>query len=115
MSNKPTLNKAKRCYYCGEKLTPETRTLDHMTPLARGGPNRQNNRVWCCKKCNSAKMDMTVEEFFIYKQLRKLYSGKELIDKCREHGILLWTQERRERKEREKRKQEWERKNKNGD
>lgn len=114
MANLPTVNKAKTCYYCGIKLTLDNRTIDHMVPLARGGMNRQYNRVWCCRKCNASKMDMTVEEYFKYRQLIKLYKGQELIDKCREYGILLWTDERKKRNERERNKREWERKNKNG-
>lgn len=114
MSNLPTLNKAKECYYCGTPLTPSNRTIDHMIPTARGGINRKENRVWCCRKCNAAKMDMTVEEFNKYKELKKLYNGKELIDVCRENGILLWTHERQVRNEREKQKRKRERKMNNG-
>lgn len=114
MPNLPTINKAKKCYYCGTVLTVDNRTIDHMIPKARGGMNKQSNRVWCCKACNSLKMDMTVEEFFLYKSLRRMYKGKELVDVCRKHGILLWTHERHERNKREKNKRKWERENSNG-
>lgn len=59
-------------------------------------------------------MDMTVEEFNKYKELNKLYKGKELIDVCRENGILLWAHERQVRNEREKQKRKRERKMNNG-
>lgn len=114
MPNLPTINKAKVCYYCGTPLTENNRTIDHMIPLSRGGLNRQENRVWCCRKCNASKMDMTVEEFNIYKELKKQYTGQELIDKCREQDILLWTHERQERNKRERNKRLKERMNEDG-
>lgn len=114
MPNVPTINRAKRCYYCGTPLNENNRTIDHMLPLARGGENRQHNRVWCCRECNIMKMDMTIPEFNIYKQLKKIYRGKELVDVCRRYGVLLWTAERRERNKREKAIRKRKRANKNG-
>lgn len=114
MPNLPTINKAKVCYYCNTPLTEKNRTIDHMIPLSRGGPNRKENRVWCCRECNANKMDMTVEEFMEYRKLKEIYHGQELINVCREHGILLWTHERQERNKKEKIKRKRERMNKDG-
>jgi hypothetical protein len=41
-----------RCAYCGES---EAKTVDHVQPLATGGPHRLNNMVPCCKRCNPSK------------------------------------------------------------
>lgn len=107
MPNLPTKNRCKRCYYCNAPLDIHNRTIDHLYPLARGGANRQHNRVWCCRRCNAEKMDMTEEEYSKYKELRLCYKGKDLIDICRTYGILLDADERKARnaKEKEYRKQ----------
>ena len=33
--------------------------LDHVVPYSKGGTNRAENLVTCCKKCNAAKSDKT--------------------------------------------------------
>lgn len=40
------------CYYCGIK---SKLTLDHITPLAKGGAHTLDNFVFVCKSCNSSK------------------------------------------------------------
>lgn len=47
------------CHYCNEKLEYKKNrtTIDHVTPLARGGTNGKYNLVWCCKTCNRDKGD----------------------------------------------------------
>lgn len=99
MSNRPTINRVKKgCYYCGCPLTEYNRTIDHLIPLARGGRNTRNNRVWCCSRCNKEKMDMTEKEFSIYKELKeKCKTRKDLIEECRKHKIYLTTEERKHR------------------
>lgn len=52
------------CHYCGEKTPDALRTVDHKTPLARGGEHTAANLVMACRACNSSKRDMTEEEFF---------------------------------------------------
>lgn len=48
-----------RCFYCKTKLTYEKATLDHWTPLSKGGPDHIDNCVLACKPCNVAKGDHT--------------------------------------------------------
>jgi len=49
------------CHYCGVWLTkhkqgrPASRTVDHIVPRARGGPNTKRNLVPCCVACNGLK------------------------------------------------------------
>lgn len=52
-----------RCAISGRELTPQTASLDHITPLARGGEHGITN-VWVVdQQINSAKGTMTLDEF----------------------------------------------------
>lgn len=54
-----------QCFYCTRHFEEDDplRTLDHLTPLARGGSNLIENLVLCCRKCNNAKGDMLFSEY----------------------------------------------------
>lgn len=47
-----------RCGYCADWA----RTVDHIRPRSRGGPNTWDNLVACCAPCNTRKADRTPEE-----------------------------------------------------
>ena len=51
-----------RCRYCGELVTAETATLDHVVPTSRGGGNDPENLWTACLMCNSIKSGRTREE-----------------------------------------------------
>lgn len=51
------------CYWCGETLTVENRTVDHLTPQVHGGTDHPSNLVPCCFPCNSQKGDKTAQEY----------------------------------------------------
>lgn len=53
----------KDCVYCGVPLTPENRTIDHMTPLNLGGAHSASNVTACCLSCNSKKRDLPFDEW----------------------------------------------------
>lgn len=63
------LRDAVNCAHCGIKLTQSypvktsQKTLDHNTPLSRGGKHVISNISVMCLGCNSAKQDRTIEEF----------------------------------------------------
>lgn len=50
-----------RCAYC--QVQGQTLTMEHMTPVSRGGRHDRNNVVPACKSCNSSKKDKTIFEF----------------------------------------------------
>lgn len=52
-----------RCYLCGEKVTFNDFTIDHILPLAKGGINDIENMACCCKKCNHMKGCLTMKSF----------------------------------------------------
>ena len=71
-----------RCAYCGQKLTEETRTIDHIIPKKRGGTDSIDNLVSACTICNNAKGEKTPDEYReslkikISDMKQKLYSKK---------------------------------------
>jgi 5-methylcytosine-specific restriction endonuclease McrA len=48
------------CAYC---QATENFSLDHKTPLSRGGSNSVENLQWLCVSCNSRKRTRTDEEY----------------------------------------------------
>jgi 5-methylcytosine-specific restriction endonuclease McrA len=48
------------CAYCGLPASPMT--MDHMTPLSRGGQHTRTNIVPACVSCNARKHDKTLLE-----------------------------------------------------
>ena len=55
-----------KCYLTGDDIDiyqPRTYNFDHIIPVSRGGLNTLDNMGICTKKANSAKSDMTPEEF----------------------------------------------------
>src|SRR5690242_19617635 len=47
---------ADECHYCRAALTPETKTIDHVVPVSRGGhKSDRRNRAAACEACNTAK------------------------------------------------------------
>jgi len=45
------------CHYCRVFLTVPQRTIDHIWPRVKQGPNHDWNFVLACEKCNSDKGD----------------------------------------------------------
>lgn len=52
-----------KCALTGRKLDRSAQ-LDHITPLARGGPSTLSNLQWVTKEVNLAKRDLLEPEFF---------------------------------------------------
>jgi 5-methylcytosine-specific restriction endonuclease McrA len=48
------------CYYCG---THTANTVDHLTPLDKGGDNNFTNLVAACATCNYSKGSRTEEQY----------------------------------------------------
>jgi predicted phage-related endonuclease/5-methylcytosine-specific restriction endonuclease McrA len=54
------------CRWCGRRLVNETATLDHIVPLAVGGPDREENWCLACEECNHARGDSGLEPEHVY-------------------------------------------------
>jgi 5-methylcytosine-specific restriction endonuclease McrA len=46
-----------QCQYCEDTFDFEDLTIDHVTPISRGGKTEWTNCVTSCKACNWAKAD----------------------------------------------------------
>jgi 5-methylcytosine-specific restriction endonuclease McrA len=57
------LYSAETCYYCGKAISGRNKTVDHKTPISRGGTNKLDNLCMCCQSCNSKKNNKTEAEF----------------------------------------------------
>lgn len=62
------------CQYCGDKLTYEGSTLDHVLPKSKGGLDLWENLVLCCAPCNYKKGNKLLSESGL--QLRSSTGGK---------------------------------------
>lgn len=51
------------CPFCQRRLTPRLVSLDHLTPLSRGGDNTLGNVHLCCVKCNRYRRNATCQEY----------------------------------------------------
>lgn len=45
------------CYRCGQRHKGKNLTMDHVIPLAAGGPHCYANMAACCRPCNLKKAD----------------------------------------------------------
>lgn len=60
------------CRYCGKEITEQKDvTVDHCTPVSRGGKTVKDNLVICCESCNIDKDNMTEQEYLAYRRLQK--------------------------------------------
>ena len=57
------------CHYCGRQTHPSNLTMDHITPVVRGGRSTKNNIVPCCEECNARKQSKTPVEWQEYLEL----------------------------------------------
>lgn len=46
-----------QCQYCGSKIERKDATLDHVTPIAKGGKTTWENCTTACSPCNATKSD----------------------------------------------------------
>jgi len=66
------------CFYCGEKVSSENATLDHLIPQSKGGKHTKDNLKTSCLICNSIKSGKTYEEAapYLLKSIQERRSKK---------------------------------------
>lgn len=47
-----------RCWYCGDPMTMESATVEHLIPHSRSGPTSEENCVLTHQPCNEAMADI---------------------------------------------------------
>lgn len=52
------------CYLCGDGLTWDVASIDHVLPVSRGGTNAVQNLRWSHRQCNRVKSDLLLDEFY---------------------------------------------------
>lgn len=52
-----------RCKWCGQIVSPEESSIDHIVPKSKGGTNRRDNLALAHKRCNQLKSDLMPQEF----------------------------------------------------
>jgi len=57
------LDKGVTCPYCKKEVEMNKVSIDHITPLSRGGSGNRENLVFCCLECNLMKGNLEKEEF----------------------------------------------------
>jgi 5-methylcytosine-specific restriction endonuclease McrA len=57
-----------RCQYCGAtaKTSGSHLQFDHLTPRSHGGGDEAHNIVLACRRCNSARQNMTLRQWAAY-------------------------------------------------
>ncbi len=58
------------CEYCGEKFPPQELTMDHKTPIVRGGKSIKRNLAVVCKSCNQDKKYLLFNEWQVRKEIK---------------------------------------------
>jgi HNH endonuclease len=80
-----------KCFYCGKQTSKEGKpkhahymTKDHVIPQSamntsmRGTRTPHGNCVVCCRKCNSVKEDLTMQEFKRRSGIQTFYAEEYL-------------------------------------
>jgi len=70
------------CFYCGEQTDDDTRSLEHILSIAKGGNNEISNLTIACVSCNQAAGDMAIVDKI---KLREKYLSFRPKEKQNEH------------------------------
>lgn len=66
------------CHYCEKKFKADELTMDHVTPIARGGTSVKSNVVPACKACNATKkLDSPLDDLFRQIEEERLKRDRE--------------------------------------
>lgn len=74
------------CQICGQNITYEEMTVDHITPLYHGGTNQLSNFQCACRSCNQIKQNFQPNDFYekiveIFWYQTKIRCGKDFMEK----------------------------------
>lgn len=70
------------CAYCGRKQSRKVKlTKEHVVPVSKGGVTDKSNIIPACKRCNSAKSDEDLADW---------YPRQKFYDEGRKERIDRW-------------------------
>lgn len=80
-----------RCAYTHRPLTLDTMTIDHRTPLDRGGDHALGNLALATSQANAAKGTMSADEFHALLDLMALWPdrGASVLRRLRASGSVF--------------------------
>jgi 5-methylcytosine-specific restriction endonuclease McrA len=55
---------AGRCFFCGQSLSLENASIEHLNPKSKGGTNKEDNLVVCHRSLNSIFGNMDLKRKF---------------------------------------------------
>lgn len=67
------------CFYCLNKVTIESATIDHVIPQCKKLGSHRQNRVLSCYSCNHKKADKLIEPQFVAKRIRYFGESQQII------------------------------------
>jgi 5-methylcytosine-specific restriction endonuclease McrA len=74
------------CIFCGELLSFENATTEHIIPKSAGGPNIIKNLTISCKVCNNDRKSMGFDEWKVMapwnKLVRRLLNLHYIMGRC---------------------------------
>jgi 5-methylcytosine-specific restriction endonuclease McrA len=84
IKNRVYIKYNKKCAYCGNNITFEEMSIDHLEPKSKGGLNELENLMPSCEICNHYKNSHNINKFRyllqnIIKKIKKLYIVKVAI------------------------------------
>lgn len=59
------------CNWCGERVSKDEATLDHIVALSRGGGNGLDNLCMACEECNSKRGNNCTTEELTVNQIKE--------------------------------------------
>jgi len=75
-----------RCVYCGSAASEVFLVVDHVEPVAKGGPNDIMNLVSSCESCNAGKGDRILSDASVIAKRRK---QSEMLAERREQALAV--------------------------
>lgn len=75
-----------RCVYCArtKEESGAYLQLDHLIPRSAGGQDTAENLVVACRRCNSARQDMTLQAWAMHARLtlNLIFSAKDITERA---------------------------------
>ena len=80
-----------QCQYCGVQCRPQTATIDHVVPRARGGKTTWQNVVVACHSCNRRKGSRQLERSGLKLRRRpRRPTWRDLVERTHQDVMEEW-------------------------